>query len=74
MALSNTGLLLSLTLEIILDFHQGTEIDLNFLKQMYATDMLETEALNEPNQNIFTLILYLSSILYTSILKNNNAV
>lgn len=57
-----------------IDFRQGAEIDLNFLKQMYATDMLETEALNEPNQNIFTLTLYLLSILYTSILKNNNAI
>lgn len=30
------------------------------LKQIYATDILQTDMLNEPNRNLFTLTIYLS--------------
>jgi hypothetical protein len=40
------------------DFYQETEIERNSLKQIYTSDILQTDVLNELNQNLLTLKIY----------------
>lgn len=72
-ALSIRALLSPLSLYNCTGLISTKSLRLSTLKQIYATDTLWTDVLNDPNQNLFTFTIYLSSNLYTSILKYHNA-